>query len=86
MHATGRRAETRALFPRVRRTLIEEQGMEPGRGLTAVHGRIVEAAPEEAPQGDGPAAPAGTQAPPGPQPAAGQPPAPAAGQPAPIAE
>ncbi|WP_265292398.1 AfsR/SARP family transcriptional regulator [Streptomyces sp. SHP 1-2] len=47
LHATGRRSEALALFRRVRRTLIEEQGMEPGRELTAVHHRILEEADGE---------------------------------------
>ncbi len=50
LHATGRRTEALALFQRVRRTLIEEQGVEPGRELAAVHHRIL----EEASSGDGP--------------------------------
>ncbi|MFJ5549162.1 AfsR/SARP family transcriptional regulator [Streptomyces sp. NPDC093225] len=50
LHATGRRTEALALFQRVRRTLIEEQGVEPGRELAAVHHRIL----EEASSGDAP--------------------------------
>ncbi|MFJ7166321.1 MULTISPECIES: AfsR/SARP family transcriptional regulator [Streptomyces] len=42
LHATGRTTEALALFQRVRRTLVEEQGMEPGRELAAVHRRILE--------------------------------------------
>ncbi|MFJ2821563.1 AfsR/SARP family transcriptional regulator [Streptomyces toxytricini] len=42
LHATGRTTEALGLFQRVRRTLVEEQGMEPGRELAAVHRRILE--------------------------------------------
>ncbi|MDX5566101.1 BTAD domain-containing putative transcriptional regulator [Streptomyces sp. ID05-04B] len=50
LHATGRRTEALALFQRVRHTLIEEQGMEPGRELAAVHRQILEEVPERTPR------------------------------------
>ncbi|MEB3965080.1 AAA family ATPase [Streptomyces kunmingensis] len=42
LHADGRRTEALALFQRVRRVLVDEQGMEPGREISEVHARILD--------------------------------------------
>lgn len=56
----GRQAEALSIYTRIRRDLREELGIDPGRALTELHGRVLAQAPDQVPAHEplgGPAVP-----------------------------